>query len=144
MDEKKSKEGPGVPGSRKKEGESGKKIPPRKDPLKTILMWVAIAAAVVFALRTLDGAGGPREVKISFSQFQELLVSPEIKIVKAHVVQKGLERAQFQGEVSDAASLTKLSSLRNATPTKYFTVNLPYIDAEMLAQWDKAGFEYIF
>ncbi|MBN1306798.1 MAG: AAA family ATPase, partial [Chitinispirillaceae bacterium] len=107
-------------------------------------MWVAIAAAVVFALRTLDGAGGPREEKISFSQFQELLVHPEIKIVKAQVVYKGIDRAQFHGEIADPVSLTKVPSLRNTTPTGYFSVNLPYVDGEMLAQWDKAGFEYTF
>ncbi|MBN1578149.1 MAG: AAA family ATPase, partial [Chitinispirillaceae bacterium] len=34
--------------------------------------------------------------------------------------------------------------MRNVTPTSYFSVNLPYVDGVMLAQWDKAGFEYTF
>ncbi len=145
-EKKRNKESHIAGSGKKKDGASAdnKKMTPRNDPLKTILMWIAIAVAVVFLLRTIEGAGGPRQVKLSFSQFRELLVNPDIRIVKAHVIQKGPERAQFQGEVADPVSLTKIPSLRNITPTKYFTVNLPYIDGEMLAQWDKVGFEYTF
>ena len=111
MEEKKGKEGPGAFTGRKKEGEPGKKGP-RKDPVKTVLMWIGIILASIFALRTVENSGQPREAKVTFTQFQEMLADKDIKIVKATVVQKGLDRAQFQGEVADAAMLTKLPSLR--------------------------------
>ena len=53
LEEKKGKDGPPVPGGRKKEGEASKRNP-KKDPIKTILMWLAVGVAVVFALKTLD------------------------------------------------------------------------------------------
>jgi len=129
--------------NRKKESDNGKKGP-KKEPFKTVLMWLAIGLTVVFGLRTLEGSGAPRAAKLTFSQFQELLSDPNIRIVKANVTLKGLERAQFEGEVADAASLMKLPNMRAASPTKYFVVNLPFIDGAMLSQWDKAGFEYSF
>ncbi|MBN1760244.1 MAG: ATP-dependent zinc metalloprotease FtsH [Chitinispirillaceae bacterium] len=107
-------------------------------------MWLAIIVAVVFALRTLDNAGKQREVELTYSQFQEVLVNPDIRITSAKIIQKGIDRAQFRGTVDDPVSLTKLPSLRNTTPGEVFIVNLPYIDSEMLAQWDKAGFGYTF
>ncbi len=144
LEENKGKEGPASGSGRKKEGDSQKRGNPKKDPVKSILMWIAIIVAVVFALRTLESTGNQREVKLTYSQFQELLANPEIRIIRANIIQKGIDRAQFQGEVDDATSLTKLPSLRNVTPSKYFTVNLPYVDSEMLAQWDKVGFGYTF
>lgn len=143
MDEPKKKETPQPSAPRKKEGDPANKVP-KKDPFRTALMWVAIAAAVVFALRTLDPSAGQREVKLSFSQFQELLNNPQVKIIKASIMQKGAGRAHFVGEVDDPASLVKISSVRTAAPSRLFTVTLPYIDGAMLAQWDKAGFEYSF
>ena len=88
MEEKKRKEGPTTGLNRKKEGESAKRGP-KKDPIKTVLMWVAIAVAVVFLLRTLEGAGNQREAKITFTQFQELLAHPKIKIGSVEVNPEG-------------------------------------------------------
>jgi len=131
-------------GNRKKtEGEAPGKLP-KKDPVKTVLMWVAIGIAVVFALKSLENFGTQRFVSLSYSQFQVLMASPQVKILKASVIQKGLGKAQFIGEVDDPAALVKIKSLRTVSPGKTFIVTLPYIDGAMLAQWDKAGFEYTF
>lgn len=143
MEDKKNKESfpPGL--NRKKEGDTQKKGP-KKDPVKTALMWLAIIAAVIFALRTLDGAGNEKVVKVSYSEFQELLAHPDVKIIKAEVIQKGIDRAQFIGEVQDPKTLMELPSLRDEQPAKKFLVNLPYIDSAVLEAWDKKGFEYSF
>ena len=106
-------------------------------------MWIAIGIAIIFALKAVDNLGNQRFVPITFTQFQELLANPNFKITKASILQKGLGKAQFIGEVDNPSELIKIITTRNITP-KGFTVNLPYIDASMLAQWDKAGFEYTF
>jgi cell division protease FtsH len=143
LDEQKKKEAPQTGNNRKKDSDSLNKGP-KRDPVKTSLMWVAIIIAIIFALKSLDSVENQRETKLSFSQFQELLANPDVKITKAFVFQKGMGRAQFTGEVDDPSMLGKINSLRNVSPRKYFIVTLPYIDGAMLAQWDKAGFEYTF
>ena len=85
---------------KKKQKENTGKKGPRKTR-KTVLMWLAIAIVVVFALRAIEGFGTRKEVKISYSQFQEVLANPEVKIVRADVLQKGLNKAIFIGELAD-------------------------------------------
>ncbi|NLL13785.1 MAG: ATP-dependent zinc metalloprotease FtsH [Fibrobacter sp.] len=108
-------------------------------------MWLAITVAVIFALRSVEGYGTQKEVKLTYSQFQEVLANPEIKIVEANIVQKGLNRAVFYGEVEDPSSLLKIETLKKNVPiNKNFVVNLPFVDSEMLASWEKAGLQYTF
>jgi len=147
LDEKKQKSGENRPVSspgRKKQKESEGKKGPGKDPGKTILMWLAVAVAVVFALRSIEGYSVKKEARISYSQFQEVLANPEVKIVNANILQKGLNKAVFVGELSEPSSLAKVPSIKNVAPSKYFTVNLPYIDSEMISKWENAGFQYTF
>lgn len=128
---------------KQKDSDGGKKG--RRDPGKTILMWLAITVAVIFALRSVEGYGTQKEVKLTYSQFQEAIANPEIKIVDANIVQKGLNRAVFIGEVEDPASLLKIGSLKKNTPVnKNFVVNLPFVDSDMISSWDKAGIQYTF
>lgn len=128
---------------KQKDKDGGKKG--RRDPGKTILMWLAITVAVIFALRSVEGYGTQKEVKLTYSQFQEVLANPEIKIVEANIVQKGLNRAVFYGEVEDPSSLLKVETLKKNVPiNKNFVVNLPFVDSEMLSSWEKAGLQYTF
>lgn len=128
---------------KQKDSESGKKG--KRDPGKTILMWLAITIAVIFALRSVEGYGAQKEVKLTYSQFQEVIANPEIKIVNANVLQKGINRAVFYGEVENPASLSKIGSLKKNTPlNKNFVVNLPFVDSDMISSWEKAGFQYTF
>ena len=82
---------------KQKDNDGGKKG--RRDPGKTILMWLAITVAVIFALRSVEGYGTQKELKLTYSQFQEILANPEIKIVEANIVQKGLNRAVFMARL---------------------------------------------
>ncbi|HEX3019691.1 MAG TPA: ATP-dependent zinc metalloprotease FtsH [Chitinispirillaceae bacterium] len=128
---------------KQKDNDGGKKG--RRDPGKTILMWLAITVAVIFALRSVEGYGTQKEVKLTYSQFQEALANPEIKIVDANIIQKGLNRAVFYGEVEDPSSLLKIGSLKKNIPlNRNFVVNLPFVDSEMISSWEKAGFQYTF
>ncbi|MCX7725994.1 MAG: hypothetical protein N2053_03995, partial [Chitinispirillaceae bacterium] len=46
----------------KKENNSPEKKGPSKEPLKAILIWIAIGVAVIFSLRTLENSGSPKAV----------------------------------------------------------------------------------
>lgn len=145
MEDKKQKSGENRPASsagRKKGTDGGKKG--RNDPGKTILMWLAITVAVIFALRSIGNTTDGKEIPISYKQFQEVLANPDIKITSATIVQKGM-RAVFYGELSDPTALTKIPSIKRLeAPTKKFAVNLPFIDSEMITKWENAGFQYKF
>lgn len=135
---------PGFSAGRKQTKEAESKKGPKKDPGKAILMWLAIAVAVILGLRSIEGYGTMKEVKLTYSQFQELIANPEVKILDANVIQKGLNRAVFHGTLSDPTAISKFTSLKNAAPGKYFAVNLPYVDSGMLTQWDSHGLKYTF
>jgi cell division protease FtsH len=135
---------PGFSAGRKKSKENDGKKGPRKDPGKAVLMWLAIAVAVVLGLRSIEGYSTFKEAKLTYSQFQEVLANPEIKITQANVIQKGLNRAVFHGEFSDPTALSKVASAKSVAPSKYFIVNLPYVDSGMLSQWNQHGIQYTF
>ncbi len=135
-----------IPAGRKKqkENDGSRKGGPRNDPGKTILMWLAISVAVVFALKSLGTHGALKETKLTYKQFQEVLAHPEVKLLNATIIQQGLNRAVFTGEVSNPDMLKSLPLLENVEPSKTIVVNLPYIDSDMLKKWDESGFNYKF
>ncbi len=126
----------------KNEGD-GKKHP-QKDPSKTIIMWLLVAASVILGLRFLGDQSGLREVKIPYSQFKSWLKNPNTNIISAKIVQKGLNRAELHGQVADASSLAQVQGVKHKPGNRMFVVSLPFIDSEMLAEWDSLGFQYSF
>ncbi|KMQ52602.1 Cell division protein FtsH [Chitinispirillum alkaliphilum] len=46
--------------------------------------------------------------------------------------------------MADPSVITNLSSDEEAATTGYFVVNLPFVDSQMLSEWDQRGFEYTF
>lgn len=144
LEEKKTKGNEKPNAQKKKMADGGDKKAPRREPGKTFLMWILIAVVVILALRQFEGVGNQKEIKLTYTQFQELLANPDIKITEAKVIQKGLDKAVFNGVLSDPASINKIASLRNQEPGKNISVNLPFIDSDMITQWQKAGFNYTF
>ncbi|MBN2036208.1 MAG: ATP-dependent zinc metalloprotease FtsH [Chitinispirillaceae bacterium] len=135
---------PSAPRKRKRESGGPKKGPKGKEASKAILVWLGISIIVIFALRSLENYGAFREVNLTYSQFQALLANPDAVIVQARIIQKAGDRAVMHGEVSDAAIFGKISSIKNPQNTKFFSVNLPFIDTPMLEQWNKRGLQYTF
>ncbi len=132
--------GPRRPG----DGDGGRKGP-RKDPSKTIFMWILIIVAVVLGVRSIDSYVAPKETKVTYSQFKELLSKPEVKITEANVIQRGDGRGILRGEVSEPSVLASVVKAKgNAVVNKVFVVNLPFIDSQMLKEWDQHGFQYTF
>ncbi|MBD3391962.1 MAG: ATP-dependent zinc metalloprotease FtsH [Chitinivibrionales bacterium] len=107
-------------------------------------MWLIVAAAVILGLKLIENQTALRERKLSYTQFKHLLLSPGAQVIRAEVIQKGLNRAELHGEVADAGSLDQLPGMKQASPNRTFTVNLPFVDSDMLARWDSLGIQYTF
>ena len=126
------------------EGDGVKKENRPKGP-KPVVIWLLIIIAVFMGLRSIEGFGGQRETKITYSQFKELLDNEEVSITEASVMMRGDSRAVLRGQVSDPAALAQVSNARGgAVANKHFVVNLPFLDSQMLSVWDEAGFKYTF
>ncbi len=132
------------PGKKRPAGDKSNKKPPRKDPSRTIMMWFLVAVAVVLGLKFMNEQGGMKVVKIPYSKFNSLLKNPEVRIVKAEIIQKGMNQAEFHGQLADASAWEKVQGVEDAEGTTHFKVNLPFIDSEMLATWDSLGIKYSF
>ena len=144
-DKKKSKVGAKrSPAKDRQEDPKGAKKPNLREPSKTIAMWLLVAVTVIIGLRLIQGYGVMREQTLTFTQFQELIASADVKIVKMEISLKGLNHAVAHGEVSDPELLIKILSLKNVTPTKLFTVILPFVDSATLKEWDNKGMQYTF
>jgi cell division protease FtsH len=131
------------PGKKRPGGDKNDKKP-RKDPSKTIMMWFLVAVAVVLGLKFMNEQSGMKVVKIPYSKFNDLLNNPDVHVVKAEVIQKGMNQAEFHGQLADAGSLQKIQGVEEGQATTHFKVNLPFVDSEMLAQWDSLGIKYSF
>ncbi len=116
----------------------------KKDPTRTIVMWLLVGVTVIIGLRFLDSQSALKEVKIPYSQFKSWLRNPSVRILSAKVTQKGINRAELHGEVADEASFSELEGVKPRPGSRSFIVNLPFLDSEMLAEWDSLGFQYSF
>jgi cell division protease FtsH len=130
---------------KKGKDDSGRKKPPlRRDPSKAIFTWIIVVTAVIIGLRYIDSQTAVREVKLNYSQFRVLIENPVTRLTRMDVVQKGLNRAEVHGEVAEASNLDDLPGLRQSGSTRLFRVNLPFVDSQMLEQWNARGFQYSF
>ncbi|MGD9201921.1 MAG: ATP-dependent zinc metalloprotease FtsH [Chitinispirillia bacterium] len=124
--------------------DSNNKKSPKKDPAKTIVMWLLVIITVILGLHLLDQQASLREVKIPYSQFKLWLNDGSIRILSAKIIHKGLNRAELRGELADTTTLNRISGYRNKSNGRTFIVNLPFLDSEMLSEWDSLGFQYSF
>ncbi|MDD5673934.1 MAG: ATP-dependent zinc metalloprotease FtsH [Chitinivibrionales bacterium] len=125
-------------------GNKPSKKPARREFSRTLVVWLVLALGVVLALRTIGDYSTLRETKLTYSQFKQLMANPQGRILRAIIIQKPLGRAILQGEVANPSVFGEIQGAKIAPGTKSFSVNLPFVDSAMLAEWDKAGFQYYF
>ncbi|MDR0331799.1 MAG: hypothetical protein LBH93_08845, partial [Chitinispirillales bacterium] len=109
---------------------------------RPIFVWLLIIAAVFFGLRSMESFGPQREARLTYTQFLTLLGAAENAVSEAVVMQRGDGRAVMRGQVRDGAQLTAIAPAYSGST--HFSVNLPFLDSEMLRAWDAAGFPYKF
>jgi cell division protease FtsH len=124
-------------------GKDGKK-PNLNASSRTFLMWLLVLVTIFLGLRFLGDYSPLREISISYSQFKDLISTPEVRIVKMQIDLKGINRAVLHGEVADPSAIAKIPGVKIVQGTKLFSVNLPFIDSQMLKEWDGRGLQYSF
>ena len=141
------------PPFKRPDGGDGRRPPPAGGGgggRRSVLVWLLIIAAVFFGLRSMEAFGSQREVRLTYSQFLELLGTVGgggAGVVEAVVLQRGDGRAVLRGRVGNPVSLIAAAGgARNggAAASSHFAVNLPFLDTDMLRSWDAAGFPYTF
>jgi ATP-dependent metalloprotease FtsH len=129
--------------NKNQKGKDGKK-PNLSDSSRTFLMWLLVLVTIFLGLRFLGDYSPLREAAISYSQFKDLISTPDVRIVKMQIDLKGTNRAILHGEVADPSALAKMPGVKIIAGTKLFSVNLPFIDSQMLKDWDGRGLQYSF
>jgi len=147
------KGGGGPAGPPRPGGGDGKKPPAPggasgKGGGRPVFVWLLIIAAVFFGLRSMESLGANKELRLTYSQFLGLISDPAVKIREASIIQRGDGRAVLRGQVADPQTLAAWAGARAVGGAPQgggaFTVNLPFLDSQMLAAWDEAGFAYSF
>jgi cell division protease FtsH len=141
---KRDKKKSGKAAKRGADADKGGKKPNLQEPTRTIAMWVLLILAVFFGLRLIQKSGDLREQTLSYSEFQSLIALPDVKLSHMEVTLKGINRAVVHGEVADAGALVRVVPQKQATGAKAFTVTLPFLDSDMLKQWDAHNIKYSF
>lgn len=111
---------------------------------RTFLMWLLVLLTIFLGLRFFGDYNPLREISISYSQFKDLISAQDVRIVKMQIDLKGINRAVLHGEVTDPSALAKIPGVKIVPGTKLFSVNLPFIDSQMLKDWDGRGLQYSF
>jgi len=125
--------------------ESDRKLPPPggSSPLQTIIVWLAVILIVTVSLHFLNESPSRKTIELTYSQFQKLIVEPG-NVKKADVIQKAGLRATLNGEVVKTEALVAVAGRDTKVTGTLFTVNIPFLDSEMLKTWDSKGFVYEF
>ena len=112
---------------------------------KPVFIWLLIIAAVFFGLRSMESRSAHREIRLTYSQFRELLHNDGAPIKEAAVILKTDGRATMRGQVENIHALAAAAGVRaSAEMSGVFIVNLPFVDSQILGTWDEAGFPYTF
>ncbi len=128
----------------RKPGDSPKNLRKKsKDPLnsfqwkragKTSLIWVLIIVAAIF-LSNLFTEGSRKETEIDYFKYKEFL--EDRLISKADVIVN-----IFHGELNTPQTI--ISGTGNQIAVSRFRVVLPFVDKDVMAEWNQYGVEYSF
>ncbi|NOY77622.1 MAG: ATP-dependent metallopeptidase FtsH/Yme1/Tma family protein [Calditrichaeota bacterium] len=101
---------------------------------RSITIWILIILGSILFAQAFSNLGRKGEQVISYSEYMRLLEANQIEraVIKDH---------EFHG-VLKHENATKVGG--RVVNFKRFKVMLPFINKDMLAQWDKAGIKYDF
>ena len=104
-----------------------------KKASKTSLIWIIIFISSIFLIQILS-SGGYEEYPVTYTQFKDLLK------------EKAIAEATVMGEeLHGVLKAEKTMTIGNkSVKVEHFVVTLPFIDSEMLKEWDAAGLRYKF
>jgi len=104
-----------------------------KKATRTLFFWIILflGAAYIFQLFSSQK---PSEAEVTYSEYQQFLTSGAIE--KAYI-----ESGIFHGQLKYEESLVRGN---NVEKFKNFQTNLPFIDRDMVDEWNKYGVQYEF
>ena len=101
---------------------------------KTSLVWVLIIISAIFMSNLFTGQGRD-EVEIQFSEYRTFLNNG--LIAKARIVDE-----VFHGELTEPQTIINARGIGKSV--KKFRLKLPFIDREVMTEWDQSGVDYSF
>lgn len=126
--------GPKKPAQNPKKNQKGNDQFQWKRAGKTSFVWVLIIISAVFISNIFTGQG-PDEVEIQYSDYRAFLT--EGQIAKARIVDE-----VFHGELSEAKSILNPGGISQEVVK--FRLKLPFIDREVMNEWDQYKVDYTF
>ena len=105
-----------------------------KNASKTSFVWIFILISAVFLSNLFSNPSGG-EVEVQYSQYKSFLNKG--LITKAQVVDE-----VFHGEL--AQTQTIINRRGASVDLKRFRLKLPFIDRDVMSEWDKNGVDYSF
>jgi cell division protease FtsH len=132
--------------SQKKTSSNGKngKNPPLNNNPKTVFTWIFILLAIFLGLQLLGNSSSIKETTLAYSQFKQLISFQDVKLNNVQIEQKTGNRAVLHGEVADRGTLQRVANSKSVANSNQFSTNLPFIDSDMLKEWDSRGLSYTF
>ncbi len=101
---------------------------------KTSFVWVLIIISAIFMSNLFTGQGRD-EVEIQFSEYRTFLNNG--LIAKARIVDE-----VFHGELTEPQTIVNARGIGKSVKT--FRLKLPFIDREVMTEWDQSGVDYSF
>ena len=101
---------------------------------KTSFVWVLIIISAIFMSNLFTGQGRD-EVEIQFSEYRTFLNNG--LIAKARIVDE-----VFHGELTEPQTIINARGIGKSV--KRFRLKLPFIDREVMTEWDQSGVDYSF
>ena len=105
-----------------------------KKASKTSFVWVFILVSAVFLSNFFTNPNGD-EVEVQYSQYRSFLNKG--LILKAQIVDE-----VFHGELAQIQTITNRRG--SSVDLKRFRLKLPFIDRDVMDEWDKNGVDYSF
>ena len=105
-----------------------------KKASKTSFVWVFILVSAVFLSNFFTNPNGD-EVEVQYSQYRSFLNKG--LILKAQIVDE-----VFHGELAQVQTI--INSRGSSVDLKRFRLKLPFIDRDVMNEWDKNGVDYSF
>ena len=103
---------------------------------KTSFIWMAIILGAIYVSGLLTDVG-KNEIEIEFTEYKEYLENGEIA--------KGVIMGDvFHGEFKEAKQLDAPFGGNKIDGIYHFRLTLPFIDRDIIEEWDKAGIQYTF
>lgn len=104
-----------------------------KRATKTLAFWILLFLGTIYIVQMVSGRK-PREIEVTYSEYRQFLDSKSIE----RAVVKG---AEFHGILKYDETIIRGNE---TVQFRHFKTQLPFVEPEMIAEWDEKGLLYDF